>query len=148
VFERLGLIRTIRSYGMPFRALADYPSHACNPGNPWLNSVFRCFAAPLFRSPCLRAGSTELTEVSVVFLTAEYAEYAKAGGESPSISFPRIWRIPRFPSSNFNLLSLISHLRSEVSGLISDFWISTLHPDPAHEPGADQPTPDPSQEGN
>jgi hypothetical protein len=28
--------------------------------------------------------------------TAEYAEYAKAGRESLSISFPRIWRIPRF----------------------------------------------------
>jgi len=31
--------------------------------------------------------------------TAEYAEYAKAGRESHSISFPRIWRIPRFNRS-------------------------------------------------
>jgi len=27
---------------------------------------------------------------------AEYAEYAKPGSKSPSISFPRIWRIPQF----------------------------------------------------
>jgi hypothetical protein len=61
--------------------------------------------------------SCDLAVIEVPFpsLTAEYAKYAKAGRESLSVSVPRLSRLSRFPTSNFDLQSPIcAYLRASA----------------------------------